>query len=139
MVEFCRAGLAAFRRSCKDDWCPWIIYRNVINTPHRNISNHNHHVSSTIRPVPGECKRLLFTVNLVLHLIPSERCVGSGFEIKAIFVELRPTSVQSFGTGLPQQSVRTNRLFASSHCVTSVPRKSMIISPLAAQHHIEVS
>lgn len=50
-----------------------------------------------------------------------------------------PVLTQAEGLGLLQQSVRPNRLFASSHWLTSVPRKSMHISPLAAQHHTGVS
>jgi hypothetical protein len=43
------------------------------------------------------------------------------------------------GTGLLQQSLRPKRLFASSHWLMLAPKDSMVISPLAAQHHIEVS
>jgi hypothetical protein len=46
---------------------------------------------------------------------------------------------QAAGRGLLQQSVRPKRLLASSHWLTSVPKKSMHISPLAAQHQTGVS
>ena len=51
----------------------------------------------------------------------------------------QPPWTQALGTGLLRQSVRPNSLFASSPCCTWVPRNSMIISPLAAQHHMLVS
>src|SRR6266571_5247396 len=50
-----------------------------------------------------------------------------------------PPTTHAPGTGLLQQSVRPKRLFASSHWSIPVPRNSITISPLAAQHHMSVS
>ncbi|MGN6193262.1 MAG: type I restriction-modification system subunit M N-terminal domain-containing protein [Rhodanobacteraceae bacterium] len=51
----------------------------------------------------------------------------------------QPPFMQPTGVGLLQQSVRPKRLLASSHWVIDAPRNSMVISPLAAQHHMLVS
>src|SRR5678815_3860925 len=51
----------------------------------------------------------------------------------------QPPTTHALGTGLFVQSVRPNRLFASTPWLTLWPRKSITIWPLAAQHHMLVS
>src|SRR5215467_14707164 len=50
----------------------------------------------------------------------------------------QPPTTQALGVGVLQQSVRPKRLFASSHWTTEAPRKFIVISPPAAQHHMDV-
>src|SRR5713226_5574308 len=74
---------------------PGIVDRNVIHRINCNISDRHHHVPAATVPVPGKCERLFLAVDLILDLRPTQWGVGRGLERKAIFIKLRPASINA--------------------------------------------
>ena len=81
-------------------WRPGIVDADILGSVNRKVTGDDHHVASSSGPMPGEGKWLLTAVDLILQLIPSQRCVGRSFESEPVLVELGPATVNaSVGCG----------------------------------------